>query len=109
MVCQQNGGPYATDDLVEFRMTCHPGIPLPKGGLMELPKMALYARPWETMDNLWMLSCKVVEVPYVEPEIVVGIGELEGWSDYCPRDWPAVSIRKSCGRVAGAYYSSRRS
>lgn len=56
---------------------------------MELHRMTIYARPWETVDNLWMLSCKVVAVPHVEPKIVVGIDELEGWDEYMPEDWPA--------------------
>jgi ABC-type transporter Mla maintaining outer membrane lipid asymmetry ATPase subunit MlaF len=34
---------------------------------------------------------------------------LDGLSFQVPQGSLLVSIRKSCGRVAGAYYSSRRS
>jgi hypothetical protein len=54
-----------------------------------LYQQPIYFEPPAT-DDTWMLDVRIAAVPApaTEPEIVVGMDELMGWSECNVEDWP---------------------
>lgn len=61
------------------------------GGTLMKHQQAIYHQ-YPVSDNSWMMAGRIVEVPPAEPQIVVGLDEIMGWSDFMVEDWPSPCL-----------------